>query len=111
MSFLLAAVGAIGTLLLSDKAEYDKGKESGTKLLDMFETIGGMKCGDHQLKSCLVSKIDKRVHIQENVLSPITAAIQIPRTCTVTCHIKLLQDKFQMTFSCRVGKFLLQYRK
>ena len=39
MSFLLAAVGAIGTLLLSDKAEYDKGKESETLLLDMFETV------------------------------------------------------------------------
>ena len=36
VSFLFAAVGAIGALLLSDKAEYDKGKEIETLLLDMF---------------------------------------------------------------------------
>jgi len=38
VSFLLAAVGAIGTLLLSDKAEYDKGKEIET--LDHVGTTG-----------------------------------------------------------------------
>jgi len=43
VSFLLAAVGAIGTLLLSDKAEYDKGKENEILQLDMFETIWTMK--------------------------------------------------------------------
>ena len=37
MAFLLAAVGAIGTLLLSDKAEYDKGKEVQTLLMDRFK--------------------------------------------------------------------------
>ena len=38
MSFLLAALGAIGTLLLSDRAEYDKGKE--IKMLEHLGTTG-----------------------------------------------------------------------
>ena len=41
MAFLLAAVGAIGTVLLSDKAEYDKSKE--TETLFMVDRFDGLK--------------------------------------------------------------------
>ena len=56
MSFLLAAVGAIGTLLLSDKAEYDKGKESETLLLEMFATIVRMNIENDESPCGLVQR-------------------------------------------------------